>query len=469
MDSVHREPAWKLAEAVRSGKTSAISLLEHHLARIDRENETLGAFVFLDPDRARERAGAIDDQIARGEDPGPLAGLPLGVKCLEDVTGWPHTMAAKVFADRVATTTSTHVQRLVAAGAVPVGLTASPEMGSASHTSSLLYGVCRNPWDTALTPGGSSGGSAAAVSAGRVPMATGSGSGGALRIPAAYSGVFGFKGTYGRVPRGPNYVGFPNVRNYGVLTRSVRDTARVLDCTMGPEERDPWSLPHPGISFEAALGSVALEGLRVAWTPDLGCGVCDSNISEKARQAATRLIEVAGWEERAFAAELPSAEMAWQVLGAPDVVGLYGPLLAERGEEIAPFIRTIAERGASLTTTAFGEAAQLREALVQSLAEIFDRVDLLLLPTVGCPAFLAEGPPPSTIGGKEISLLGSVAQTYLFNLSGHPAASVPIGQVGDAPVALQIVGRRHDDLRVLAAASAWEALAPWSPLAPGYE
>lgn len=469
MDAAHREPAWTLADAVRAGETRATELLEHHLARISEKNEALGAFVFLDADRARERAEAVDAQVARGDDPGPLAGVPMGVKCLEDVEGWPHTMAAKVFADRVATTTSTQVARLLAAGAVPVGLTASPELGSASHTSSLLYGVCRNPWNMDLTPGGSSGGSAAAVSAGLVPLATGSDSGGSLRIPAAYSGVFGFKGTYGRVPRGPNYVGFSNVRNYGVLARSVRDVTRVLDCTMGPDERDPLSLPHPGASWEARLGSVPLEDLRVAWSPDLGCGACDTAVSEKARAAATQLVSATGWKETTTPVELPSPELAWQVLGAPDVVGLYGPFLAERSDEIAPFIRAIAEQGASLTTSAFGEAAQLREALVQALAEVFEHVDLLLLPTVACPAFAAEGPTPSVIGGREVSLLGSVAQTYLFNLSGHPAASVPIGQVGGAPIGLQIVGRRHDDLRVLAAATAWESLSPWPALAAGYE
>jgi aspartyl-tRNA(Asn)/glutamyl-tRNA(Gln) amidotransferase subunit A len=466
IEAVHREPAWKLADAVRERQISALEVVDHHLARIEESNEALGAFVFVDEERARQRARSIDALVASGRDPGRLAGLPFGVKILEDVEGWPHTLAAKIFEDRIATTTSTQVERMIAAGGVPVGLTASPEMGSAAHTASLLYGVCRNPWNRRLTPGGSSGGSAAAVSAGLVPLATGSDSGGSLRIPAAYCGVFGFKGTYGRVPRGPNYVGFPNIRNYGVLARSVRDSARVLDCTMGHHERDPLSLPRPGVRFEDALGSQPLEGLKVAWTADLGFASCDEAVGEAARRAASKLIDALGWKEQDFGARLPDPEQAWQALGAPDVAGLYGPFLSERGDDIAPALRAIATRAGELSTPDYTAAARLRDELVQCLADVFEDVDLLLLPTVSCPACPAEGPDISKFRGS--SILRSVAQTYVFNLSGHPAASLPIGEVGGAPVALQIVGRRHEDLRVLSAAAAWESISPWTPLAHDY-
>ena len=469
VDALHTLPAWKLAEAVRAGHCSARESVEHHLARIAAHDGALGSFVFLDEARALAAADTLDGEIARGRAVGPLAGVPFGVKCLEDVRGWPHTMAAKVFADRVATTTSTQVTRLEAAGAIAVGLTASPEMGSASHTASLLYGVCRNPWNPALTPGGSSGGSAAAVAAGLVPMATGSDSGGSLRIPAAYCGVFGFKGTYGRIPRGPNYVGLPNIRNYGVISRTVRDAALALDSTAGADEHDPLSLPKPAESFVSALGIADARETRVAWTRELGFGLCDDAVADAARRAASKLIGAAGWVEVPIPVALPDPERAWQVLGAPDVVGAYGPFLQDRADEIAPFIRTIAERGAQLTSADFGEAAQVRDALVHALASVFDQVDFLMLPTVACPAFAAEGPSPAAIAGEPVSLLRSVAQTYVFNLSGHPAASLPIGQVGGTPVGLQIVARRHDDARLLSAAAAWESIAPWPALAPGFD
>ncbi|MGH0029765.1 MAG: amidase [Myxococcota bacterium] len=468
MSALHEQGVRELATRVAAREVPARALVDHQLARIEAHDGGLGCFVHLDAAGARARADALDAALARGEPAGPLAGVPFGVKVLEDVTGWPHTLAARVFADRVATTTSTQVTRLLAAGAIPLGLTASPEMGAASFTASELYGVCRNPWDPARTPGGSSGGSAAAVAAGLVPFATGSDSGGSLRIPAAYSGVFGFKGTYGRVPRGPGYVGMPNLRNYGALVREVRDAARLLDCVVGADEHDPLSLPKPAVAFERAVDEEPLAGLRVAWTSDLGFARCDPDVAARVRRAAAQLVAAAGFEERDVPVVLPDPESAWRVLGAPDVLGLYGPFLEERADEVNPFMRAIARAGADMSAADFSRAALERDALVQALARVFDDVDLLLLPTVATPAFAAEGPPPAEIDGAPVSMLASVALTYVFNLSGHPAASLPIPDPGAAPLGLQIVGRRHDDARVLAAAARFEAEAPWPRLASGF-
>ncbi|MCC6849872.1 MAG: amidase [Deltaproteobacteria bacterium] len=465
-DVLHAAALTTLADAIRNGRLRARDVLEHHLARLARLDPPLGTFVFLDADGARAAADAVDARVRRGDDPGPLAGVPFGVKELEDVAGWPHPRGARVFADAIATTTSTHVSRLRAAGAVPVGLTASPEMGAASFTASLLHGVCRNPWNPARTPGGSSGGSAAAVAAGLVPFATGSDSGGSLRIPAAFTGLVGFKGTYGRVPRGPRYVGFPNVRSYGVLTRSVADTARVLDSVVGPDEHDPLSLPHPGLSYERALAALDLRGTRVAWTADLGFGACEPAVARVARAAADGLVAATGMVATDARVELADPEEAWRVLMAPDLLELYAPFLPARAADVNPTLQFLVAMAAGLGMRDLARAALVRDALVQSLAELFERVDLVLLPTTPIPAFAAEGPPPPTIAGRAVSPLATVAQTYVFNLSGHPAVSVPAGAVDGAPIGLQIVARRHDDLRVLAAARALERERPWPLLAP---
>jgi aspartyl-tRNA(Asn)/glutamyl-tRNA(Gln) amidotransferase subunit A len=467
LETLHAAAVTTLADAIRSGRLTARTVLEHHLERIARLDPPLGAFVFLDRDGARAAAAAVDDRIRRGDDPGPLAGVPCGVKELEDVAGWPHPRGARVFADVIATTTSTQVERLRAAGAVPVGLTASPEMGAASFTASLLHGVCRNPWNPERTPGGSSGGSAAAVASGLVPFATGSDSGGSLRIPAAFTGLVGFKGTYGRVPRGPRYVGLPNVRNYGVLTRSVADTARILDCIVGPDEHDPLSLPHPGFSYERAIDAHDLRGARVAWTADLGFGACEPEVEHVVGAAADALVAATGMVATDTRVELADPEEAWRVFMAPDLLELYAPFLPERAADVTPALRFLCALAAGLDLRDLARAALVRDALVQSLAALFDAVDLLLLPTTPIPAFAAAGPPPATIGGRAVSPLVTVAQTYVFNLSGHPAASVPAGTVDGVPVGLQIVGRRHDDLRVLAAARALECAQPWPLMAPG--
>lgn len=465
----HARSVVALADAVRAGTLRARAVLDHHLDRIARLDPPIGAFVFLDADGARAAADAVDAAVARGEDPGPLAGVPFGVKELEDVAGWPHPRGALVFKDVIAETTSTHVTRLRRAGAVPVGLTASPEMGAASFTASLLHGVCRNPWNPARTPGGSSGGSAAAVALGLVPFATGSDSGGSLRIPASFTGLVGFKGTYGRIPRGPRYVGFPNVRNYGVVTRTVSDTARLLDCVVGADERDPLSLPHPGFAYEAALDRFALAGTRVAWTADLGFGVCDPEVTRVVRAAADRLIAGAGLVATDVEVALADPEEAWRVLMAPDLLELYAPFVPAREDEVNPLLRFLFSVAGNTSARDLGRAALIRDTAVQSLATIFEAVDLLLLPTTPIPAFAAEGPPPTTVDGRHVSPLATVAQTYVFNLSGHPAISVPAGMVDGTPIGLQIVGRRHDDLRVLAAAARFEALHPWPLLAPAGE
>ena len=465
-DPYHARSVVDLAAAVRQGRVRARALVDHQLARIAALDGPSGAFVFQDPAGARRAADAVDAAIARGADPGPLAGVPFGVKELEDVAGWPHPRGARVFADVIAATTSTHVTRLRAAGAIALGLTASPEMGAASHTASLLHGVCRNPWNPALTPGGSSGGSAAAVALGLVPFATGSDSGGSLRIPASFTGLVGFKGTYGRIPRGPAYVGLPNVRNYGVVARSVRDAARLLDCAVGADEHDPLSLPHPGYAYEEAIAACDLAGTRVAWTADLGFAACDPEVAAVVRSAAEALIAGARLARIDVAVALRDPEQAWRVLMVPDTALLYAPFLPEREEDVNPLIRFLVKTSEHLGALDFARAALVRDAVVQALAEVFAHVDLILLPTTPIPAFAAEGPPPATIDGRAVTPLNTVAHTYVFNLSGHPAVSVPAGMVGGAPTGLQIVGRRHDDLRVLAAAAAFEKLRPWPLLAP---
>jgi aspartyl-tRNA(Asn)/glutamyl-tRNA(Gln) amidotransferase subunit A len=456
----------EIADGVRKRALRATDVVSHHLARIRRLDGPIGSFVYLDGEGAIAAAADVDARVARGEDPGPLAGVPIGVKELEDVAGWPHQRGAKVLADRVAETTSTQTTRLRRAGAIPVGLTASPEMGAASYTASLLHGVCRNPWNTALTPGGSSGGSAAAVTLGLVPLATGSDSGGSLRIPASYCGLVGFKGTYGRIPRGPLYVGLPNVRNYGALARTVADVTRFLDCVVGYDERDPLSLPHPGFSYEQRVPTEQLDGLRVAWTEDLGFGACAPDMARLVRDAASALVGAAGLREVACEVRLPDLQDAWAAFLAPDVHALYEPFLPARADEVHPILVFMLGMTERLGMMDFARAGALRDVLVQRLADVFEQADLLLLPTTAVPAFAAEGPMPTEVGGRTISPIATVAQTYAFNLSGHPAVSVPAGMLGGAPVGLQIVGRRHEDHRVLAAAAAFERLRPWPLNAP---
>jgi Asp-tRNA(Asn)/Glu-tRNA(Gln) amidotransferase A subunit family amidase len=469
--SDYQADAVEVAEAVRSGERRAADVLEESLARIERLNPALNAFVHLDADRAREVAADIDKQVAAGTDPGPLAGVPLGIKELESVEGWPATSASTAFKDRLAPASSINSTRLLAAGAVPVGLTASPEMGLLFFTNSILHGVTRNPWDLERTPGGSSGGAGAALAAGLVPLCTGSDMGGSVRLPAGWCGVVGVKGTYGRVPRGPGWIGGANMVHYGPLARSVRDAARYLDCVVGTDQRDPGSLPAPAVPFERAIVETDLAGLRVAIIDDNGTCASDPGVRAAVRAAADDLIAAAG---------LKLVEDASLNVGSMDSVG--GALLfidmdpsntAEMIEVMTNLMNTEGAAplfelafGSGMSLESIGQAQQFRYDLNQSLATLFDDVDLLLMPTSPVPAFGAAGPVPTVVDGKEVGATAPAVFTAMFNASGNPVVSVPAGIVEGCPVGMQIVARRHEDALALAAAATLEQARPWPKLAP---
>src|SRR5207248_5973816 len=217
-------------------------------------------------------AEAVDAAVANGDDPGPLAGVPFGVKDLEDCAGMPTSHGSLLYKGRPPVAAdSAHVRRLRASGAVPVGKTAAPEFGITAFTHTKAWGTTRNPWDPTRTPGGSSGGSAAAVAAGMVPFCTASDGGGSTRIPAAFTGLVGLKASYGRIPH-PRPT--PSETScFGALTTAVRDAARHLDVAAGPDDKDRASLPPPAVSFERAIEDLDVGGLRALWSPDMGYAV----------------------------------------------------------------------------------------------------------------------------------------------------------------------------------------------------
>jgi aspartyl-tRNA(Asn)/glutamyl-tRNA(Gln) amidotransferase subunit A len=445
------------AAQVRAGDTSAVDVVSEALRRIASEDGAIGAFVHVDTEGALTRAHELDRLVSRGVDPGPLTGVPLGVKELHPVTGWPYAMGSALYADRIADHTCTLVTRAVAAGAVPIGLTASPEFGRASYTASELHGVTRNPWNPQLTPGGSSGGSAAAVAAGMVPIASGTDGAGSLRIPASYCALVGFKTTYGLVPRGPRHRSAADNDHYGALTRTVRDTARFLDCVCGIDPYDRASLPAPA-GFEDNL-DVDLHGLRVAFAPDLGNAPCDPAVASVVREVAERFIAAAGAARVPAGLRLdPECGTAYRTLSAPDVYSQVRE--APPGRTVHPTLRGYLDAASRVDADALARAHEARARLVTATADAFERFDLLLTPATQVPAFAAAGPMPTEIAGQPVDHWGALAITFPFNLTGQPAVSVPAGTVGGAPVGLQIVGRRHADALVLAAAALVEGIRP---------
>ncbi len=462
--------AFELADGVRSGELRAVELLNVFLARVERFDDELNAFCFLDVENARRRASEIDAAVARGSDPGTWAGVPMGVKELVAVEGWPDTHASMLYKDTIADHTATEAARLHDAGAVLVGLTTSPEFGSTNWTRSYLHGVTRNPWNPERTPGGSSGGSAAAVAAGLMPICTGSDGGGSIRIPSAYSGLFGFKVSFGRCGSDRAFdVALTSVP--GPICRSVRDAARYVDAIAGPTDADPTSLPRPVRSYEdAVLSGAAVEqfrGLRVAWSSTLGFAVCDPEVEKLAHEGALALIDDAGLELVEADFHFPRPGMAWSVVSDLDVSSHHLEQARDRWEEITPVSRNGLQYMDSLTIDQLTRAMQRRWELLDAIGDVFADVDLILTPTTATTALLAEGKPPREIAGQPVSGMGSVPFTAPFNMSGMPAVSIPVGTNSDGmPVGLQVVARRSEEELVLGCGALAEANRPWEKFAP---
>ncbi|MEY2591476.1 MAG: aspartyl-tRNA(Asn)/glutamyl-tRNA(Gln) amidotransferase subunit [Acidimicrobiaceae bacterium] len=463
-----QETVIELAESVRRGERKAVELLDECLARIDADGDRLNAFIHLDPDLARASADAIDAVVARGDDPGPLAGVPFGVKDLEHCIGMPTAFGSLPFAGRgPEVRDSLNVARLRAAGAVPVGKTTSPEFGTLNLTKSKVSGITRNPWDVSRTPGGSSGGSAAAVAAGLLAFATASDGGGSIRIPAGFSGLVGHKASHGRIPHPEVTTNQTSVS--GSVTTTVADTARILDVLAGPDDRDRTSLPASGIRYEDAVESFDVRGLRARWSPDLGFATVDPEVAELTAAAAQVLAGAAGLVMDDTPVELTDPVRAWLTTGA---LGLWVEIEQEmwpsRADDFTLWVRRSLEQTESTTLQKYARSLHARHALELDAARIFSEVDVLLCPTTAVPAFAAEGPPPQVINGVDTGTAAmSTPFTMLANLCWNPAISIPCGLTSEGlPVGLQVIGRRHRDEVPLRLARVFEQAQPWPRFAP---
>lgn len=454
------ETAIEIAAAVRAGERSAVEVLEAALAEVAAGNDALNAFVHLDEDLARAAAEAVDEKVARGSDPGPLAGVPFGVKDLDDCAGMPTSHGSLVYKGRgPVERDSIHVARLRAAGAVPVGKTAAPEFGTLNFTKTKAWGITRNPWDPSRTPGGSSGGSAAAVASGWLPMATASDGGGSTRIPAAFAGLVGMKPSHGRIPD-PGLSG-SQTAVHGMLTTTVADSARHLDVTAGPHDDDRLSLPAPTVRYEEAIETLEVAGLRARWSVDLGfVEQVDPEVAGIAEAAASALMATAGLEVVAGDVRLSDPVAAWLGIGAMDLwFGIEEDMWPAVADDLTRYSRDVLERTKDYPISKFARAVRARQVLAEDVAALFREVDVVLTPTTAVPAFAAEGPPP---GGAMATPF-----TMLANLCWNPSISVPAGLTSDGlPVGLQITAGRHRDELPLRLARIWEQTQPWPRHAP---
>jgi Asp-tRNA(Asn)/Glu-tRNA(Gln) amidotransferase A subunit family amidase len=452
-----REEVASLAQRVRRAELSAVELTQHALSVIDAKNPELNAFVAIDAEHALEQAAAIDQLVVSGSDPGPLAGIPLAVKDLEDAAGFTTTFGSLLFADAPkATTDSALVARLRQAGCVVVGKTNTAEFGSSANTSNGLFGTTSNPWNPDHSPGGSSGGSAVAIAAGMVPLATGTDGGGSLRIPSAACGLSGMKTSYGRVPNGgdraPDWL---ILTHKGPMARRISDLAAALEVVVGPDPKDLSSLPRPEASLLSSLRDPRLPG-RVGWSSTLGFTTADREVLAACERALGILDEL-GIEIIDIDGPFQNNPLsAWSTLAAAGMARTYGTMTSHpRFQETSMAVQILVERGSRLDAVSVISAFDAAYACNAELVELFHDVRLLLTPTT------AAVPPPHLLNGSGLingaEHLNWARFTEPFNLTGSPAATVCVGHSADGvPIGLQIVGPQHADLAVLRAAAALE-------------
>jgi aspartyl-tRNA(Asn)/glutamyl-tRNA(Gln) amidotransferase subunit A len=478
---LHRLGAGGLARAIAAREVSAAEVLRAFLARIDALDPELRCFLRRNP-AAEAEAAAVD----RGERTGPLAGVPVAIKDNLCTAGLETSCASRVLAGFRPRRDATAVARLRAAGAVVLGKTNLDEFAMGSSTENSAHGPTRNPWDRTRVPGGSSGGSAAAVAAGLAPFALGSDTGGSVRQPAAFCGITGLKPTYGRVSRSGLVAFASSLDQVGPLTRSVEDAARVLELLAGPDPDDATSsgVPHGGYVEACARG---VAGLRVGLARSLlgegvdpGCarGVHEAALALERAGAEVEEVELphAGWAIPVY--YLVATSEASSNLARYDGVR-YGPRAGD-GEDLRAMIR--ATRGAGfgaevkrrilLGTFAlsagyhdayYGQAMRARTLIRGDFEAAFSRgIDAILLPTTPTPAF-----PIGEKAGDPLAMYLSDVFTATINLAGLPAISVPAGTSGGLPVGAQLVARDFDEATLLRAGAAIErAIPPASPPDP---
>jgi Asp-tRNA(Asn)/Glu-tRNA(Gln) amidotransferase A subunit family amidase len=455
----------KLAAAVGERRVSAEELVRESLSRIERANPTLNAVISV-REEARAEARAVDERVGAGEDPGALAGIPVLIKDMEDVAGVPTTFGSLAFADAPPAEADMLIpRRLRAAGAVVVGKTNQPEFACAGFTDNLVYGATRNPWNLERSPGGSSGGSAAAMAAGLVPIATATDGGGSIRIPAGFCGLAGIKPTAGVIAREP-IPDWIDLSTFGPLATSIEDLVLLLGIESGPEPGDPIAVPTP---FRAANGEMPRRALAAPRLVDYG--PLPDGVQVAFDRALARVERDLGLPiepiepARIFRAGNPSDDWFF-TCAVEHCANLGWEFLEANLERFSQYFRSWVETARKVTLADYLAMRRRRFDYVRELDLLLGDDAVLLTPTNAVESLLPDGVDPATGSVPD----GDAFNTDPQNITGHPAVSVPAGLTSEGmPFGLQITAPRFRDDMALAVAAAWERTNPWPLVAPGYD
>jgi amidase len=457
-----RRSAVALAGLLRRKELSAVELMEATLRRIEQVNPAVNAVVTLLPQRALAGARAADEALARGEPPGPLHGLPVAHKETNPTAGIRTTWGSPIYTDHVPAESALIVERLQAGGAITIGKTNAPEFGAGSHTFNPVFGTTRNPYDPAVSAGGSSGGAAVALACGMHALADGSDLGGSLRNPAGWNNVVGFRPSPGRVPVWPDPGAWFTMAVHGPLGRTVEDVALMLSAVAGPDRRSPVSLELPGSLFAGSLAR-EMRGLRVAFAPDLGGLPVDPRVAEVV--AAQRQVFVdLGCDVADDCPDLSEADLAFHAYRAWDFEAGLGELLDRHPDQLKQTVIWNIEEGRTLSGPDLGRAERARTRVYEHARRFFERYDVLVGPVSQVPPFPVEVEYPTEVAGVPMdSYIAWMKSCSRITVTESPAVSVPAGFTRDGhPTGLQIVGPHHADRLVLEVAWAFqEATGHW--------
>ncbi len=458
-DDIHWLSAAELSTAYREQTLSPVEVAEFLLGRIDALDAGINSFCLIDADRTMAMAEASERRWREGEPLSPLDGVPVGVKDLLITKDWP-TLRGSLTVDKNQTwdADAPTVARLREAGAVLIGKTTTPEFGWKGSCDSPLTGVTRNPWDRNTTPGGSSGGSCAAIAAGFCPLALGTDGGGSIRIPAAFTGTFGLKPSFGRVPAYP-LSPFGTVAHVGPQTRTVEDAALLMNVISRPDARDWYAAAYDRRDFTDGL-EAGIKGVRIAFSPRLGFAPQIDPEVEAAVEKAVETFRALGATVERTDPPMGEATRIFKTTWWGAAGHFLGSLPPEKRAQLDPGLRRMVEAGQAMSKQEIMQAALDRATLGSAFRQFMANYDFLVTPATATPAFSINQPvSPWEDDGN--AWMRWTPFTYPFNLTQNPAAAITCGFTkAGLPIAIQIVGRMHDDWAVLRAAKAYETANP---------
>ncbi|MEE8435171.1 MAG: amidase [bacterium] len=457
-------PATEMARLIREKALSPVEVTRTLLERIEAINPKLNAYCTLTGDAAMDQARSAEKAVMQGMAHGPLVGVPYSVKDLLITKGVRTMRGSQIHAESVPEEDTPPVERLRAAGGIMLGKTATPEFGWKGVTDSPLTGITRNPWNTELTPGGSSGGAAAQVASGLGPLAIGTDGGGSIRIPSGFSGIFGFKPSYGRVPVYPASH-HDLLSHAGPLTRTVADAALMLKVMAGPDSRDRLSLESPPEDYPAVL-TRKMGSVRFAWSPDLGYARVHPEVARICNHAA-RVFEEVGCTVEEVNPDFGDPAPYFATLYSTALAGGLRDAFPQWKDQMDPGLVDLYRKGEGISGVELVQAQIARHQYCDRVRRFFEDYDFLLTPTLAVPAFPVGQLTPDPQVTDDEKMWAWTPFSFPFNLTGQPAASLPAGFTSDGlPVGLQVVGRRFDDAGVLRVSAAFEEARPWAGRRP---